>query len=78
MELAKDFKDFEIVDASNGEKLERWGNIYLLRPDPQIIWDNGNLLEKYRDKIHAVYHRNKSGGGYWENLVRIPSSWQIQ
>ena len=47
MLVVDDFKDYEIIDSSNGMKLERWGNIYLLRPDPQVIWDNGNLLEKY-------------------------------
>lgn len=71
------FKDYELIDASNGEKLERWGKYYLLRPDPQIIWDNGNLLDKYSDKIHAVYHRSNKGGGYWENLKNVPSSWKI-
>ena len=45
MLVVDDFKDYEIIDSSNGMKLERWGNIYLLRPDPQVIWDNGNLLE---------------------------------
>ena len=77
MELAKNWKDYEIIDASNGEKLERWGDIYLLRPDPQIIWDNGNLKEKYKNKIHAIYHRSNKGGGYWENLKKTPSSWTI-
>ena len=77
MELAKNWKDYEIIDASNGQKLERWGNIYLLRPDPQIIWDNGNLVEKYKDKINAVYYRSNKGGGHWENLRKTPSSWII-
>ena len=78
MEVAKNWKDYEIIDASNGEKFERWGNIYLLRPDPQIIWDNGNLLEKYKDKINAVYHRSNKGGGHWENLKPTPNSWKIK
>ena len=43
MLVVNDFKDYEIIDASNGEKYERWKNYYFLRPDPQIIWDNGNL-----------------------------------
>ena len=47
MEIAKDWKDYEIIDASCGQKFERWGNIYLLRPDPQVVWNNGDLLEKY-------------------------------
>ncbi len=77
MELASNWKEYEIIDASCGEKLERWGNIYLLRPDPQIIWDNVNLLEKYKEKINAVYHRSNKGGGHWENLKKTPTSWKI-
>lgn len=78
MELVKDFKDYEILDASNGEKLERWGNITLLRPDPQIIWDNGNLIDSYYKDIHAVYHRSNKGGGYWEELKNMPDVWQVK
>lgn len=77
MEVVNDFKDYEIIDSSNGEKLERWGNIYLLRPDPQIIWDNGDLFSKYHDLIHAVYHRSNKGGGYWEQLKNMPERWEI-
>ncbi len=76
MKLATMWKDYEIIDASCGEKLERWGNIILLRPDPQIIWDNGNLMEKY-DNIHAHYIRSNKGGGYWENLQKTPSRWIV-
>lgn len=71
------FKDYELIDASNGEKLERFGKYILLRPDPTIIWDNGNLLEKYKGKIDAVYYRSNKGGGHWENLKKIPSTWTI-
>lgn len=77
MEVAKNWIDYEIIDASNGEKYERWNDIYLLRPDPQIIWDNGNLEEKYTGKINAIYHRSNKGGGYWENLKNTPSNWKI-
>lgn len=76
MEIANKWKEYEIVDASNGEKLERWGNIILLRPDPQIIWNNGNLMDKYNN-IHARYIRSNKGGGHWENLKNTPSSWNI-
>ena len=78
MKVVNSWEDYEIIDASNGEKLERWGNIYLLRPDPQIIWDNGDLLDKYRCLINAVYHRSNSGGGHWENLKKMPNSWDIK
>jgi len=77
MWLAKDWKDYEIIDSSRGMKLERWKDIYLLRPDPQIIWDNGDLLEKYKGLINAVYYRSNKGGGHWENLKKTPSAWQI-
>ena len=72
MNLSNDWKDYELIDASCGEKYERWGNIYLLRPDPQVVWDNGNLREKYHGKIDAVYHRSNKGGGHWENLRNVP------
>ena len=77
MLLLEDFKDYELIDASLGEKYERWGNVYLLRPDPQVIWDNGNLIDKYKGKIDAVYHRSNKGGGSWENLKNVPASWKI-
>ncbi len=76
MEIANKWKDYEIIDASNGEKLERWGNIILLRPDPQIIWNNGNLMDKYNN-IHARYIRSNKGGGHWENLKNTPASWTV-
>lgn len=77
MLLANAWKDYELLDCSNGEKLERWGSIYLLRPDPQIIWNTGELKKKY-DNINAYYHRSDKGGGYWENLKSTPASWKIK
>lgn len=77
MVISDQWKSYEIIDASNGEKLERWGDIYLLRPDPQVVWNNGNLMDKYRDMIDAVYHRSNKGGGAWENLKSIPGQWKI-
>lgn len=76
MTLSSEWKDYEIIDASNGEKLESWKGIKLLRPDPQIIWDNGNLKQKYQD-INAHYHRSNKGGGHWENLKNTPPTWQV-
>ena len=64
MEVVKDFKDYEIIDASLGMKYERWGNIYLLRPDPLIIWENKNMKI---NKLDATYIRSNKGGGYWDN-----------
>lgn len=77
MLLANDWKDYEILDASNGEKLERWKDVVLLRPDPQIIWDNGVLKDKYRN-IDAIYHRSNKGGGYWENVEKLPKAWKVK
>ena len=78
MKTVKDFYDYEIIDASCGQKLERWNNIYLLRPDPQIIWDNGPLDKKYQGLLNAVYHRSNKGGGSWENLKKTPQTWQVK
>ena len=77
MWLIKDFKDYEVIDASCGMKLERWKDIYLLRPDPQIIWDNGDLEKKYSGMINAVYYRSNKGGGHWENKKKTPEAWQV-
>ena len=76
MKLANEWLDYEIIDSSNGEKLERWGKYYLLRPDPQIIWDNGNLLENH-SMIHSRYIRSNKGGGHWENLKNLPERWVV-
>jgi len=77
MLIADEWKDYELIDCSNGEKIERWGSVYLLRPDPQIIWDIGKLKDKYK-YINAYYHRSDKGGGYWENLKSTPASWKIK
>ena len=71
------WQDYECIDTSCGEKYERWGNIFLLRPDPQIVWNNGNLKEKYRGRIDAIYHRSNKGGGSWENQTTPPERWNI-
>lgn len=76
MRFAEDFKDFELIDADNGNRLERWGDIILIRPDPQVIWSLGRSSDKW-DNAHAVYHRSSSGGGYWETLKRVPDVWNV-
>lgn len=76
MKLADKWQDYELIDCSNGEKLERWGNVILLRPDPQVIWNNGNLRDKYKN-INSHYHRSNKGGGSWENLRKTPEAWKI-
>ena len=77
MKITNDYKEFEIIDSSRGMKLERWGNIYLLRPDPQIMWDNGDLEKKYYNIINSVYYRSNTGGGHWENKKHVPESWIV-
>ena len=70
------FNDYELIDADNGERLERWGNIILIRPDPQIIW-SGERKNKNWYNANAIYHRSQSGGGYWERLSSVPDVWSI-
>ncbi len=77
MKIVNEWQDYKIIDSSNGMKLEKWKDVYLLRPDPQIIWDNGDLLENYSN-INAYYERNNKGGGSWENLRKTPDSWQVK
>lgn len=76
MRVADSWKDYELIDCSCGERLERWGNITLIRPDPQVIWktEKKNPLWK---KADAVYHRSQSGGGQWEIKNKIPDFWTV-
>ena len=75
MKVSYSWEDYKIINASNGLKLEKWKEITLLSPDPIVIWNNGNLKN---EKYDAIYHRSSSGGGYWENINNIPSSWQVK
>lgn len=68
--------DFEILDTSCGERLERWGDVILIRPDPQIIW-NTKRKNAFWEKADARYIRSKSGGGYWDVYKKIPDEWSI-
>lgn len=77
MNIARDWKDYEILDMANGEKLERWGNIYLVRPDPQIIWKDKSYPEKWK-KADARYSRSNTGGGSWSYQKRLPEAWQVK
>ena len=72
MFLADGWKEYALLDAGNGMKLERWKNITLLRPDPQAVW---SMTEHEAD---AVYHRSPSGGGSWEYRTVLPESWKIR
>jgi len=77
MDVAKEWKDYEIIDMSNGEKLERWGDYILVRPDPQIIWNKKSFPNEW-SKANAIYHRSKQGGGNWEYKSKLPSNWKIK
>ena len=77
MRTFENFNDYELIDADNGERLERWGDIILIRPDPQIIWNEGHRDERW-NKAHAIYHRSSNGGGYWETLKKVPDVWSIK
>ena len=76
MRTTDNFYDYELIDADNGERLERWGDIILIRPDPQVIWNEGHRDNRWNN-AHAVYHRSSSGGGYWETLKKVPDVWSI-
>ena len=77
MNIANEWKDYEIIDMSNGEKLERWGDIKLIRPDPQIIWKNKSFPSEWKS-ANARYNRSNTGGGAWEYSKRLPESWQVK
>lgn len=76
MRTVEGFKDYELIDADSGERLERWGDIILIRPDPQIIWSGKREDSRWRNP-HAIYHRSNSGGGYWETVKKVPDVWSI-
>ncbi len=76
MRAANNWKDYELLDTSGGERLERWGDIILIRPDPQAIWNTGHRHPLWK-KAHARYRRSKTGGGQWEVYKPIPDVWQI-
>ncbi len=75
MWLASDWKDYEVIDTSNGEKLERWGDYLLIRPDPQVIWDTPRTIRGWK-KPNAHYHRSSKGGGEWE-FFNLPKQWSV-
>lgn len=75
MWICNDWKDYEIIDVSCGEKLERWGDYLLIRPDPQAIWHTKKEHDGWYHP-NAHYHRSKKGGGSWE-FIDLPKQWQI-
>ena len=77
MNIANNWNDYKILDMADGQKLERWGDVVLARPDPQIIWKEKTYPEKWKN-INATYHRSKTGGGAWEYKKKMPNQWQIK
>ena len=77
MFLSDKWKDYELLDASNGEKLERWNNIVLRRPDPQIVWETNTEENDVWRKADAHYIRSNTGGGHWESSKKVPDSWTV-
>ncbi len=76
MYLASNWQDYEVLDTSGGEKLERWGDYVLIRPDPQVIWDTPKLHPMWKHP-NAHYHRSNKGGGEWE-FFDLPDEWSIR
>lgn len=76
MWIAENWKDYEVIDTSAGEKLERWGDYLLVRPDPQVIWNTPKEHSGWREK-NGHYHRSSKGGGEWE-FFRLPDEWSIR
>ena len=76
MRAAKDWQSYRLIDAADGFRLERWGDIILIRPDPQIIWNTPERSPLWK-KAHARYHRSQSGGGKWEYYKTLPDRWTV-
>jgi 23S rRNA (cytosine1962-C5)-methyltransferase len=76
LRFASEWKDFEVIATGGGEKLERWGDVFLLRPDPQAIWRASFDFSKF-EKLNAKYTRSASGGGSWEILRKFKEEWTI-
>lgn len=70
------WNDYELLDTSDGERLERWGDIILIRPDPQIIWQS-EKKNPFWKRAHARYKRSGTGGGHWQEYKKLPDSWKI-
>ena len=75
MWIADGWNDYEVLDTSAGEKLERWGDYILVRPDPQVIWNTPHKVREWKQK-NGHYHRSNKGGGQWE-LFDLPEQWEI-
>jgi len=74
--LIPDWTDYELIDAHHGERLERWGGIIAVRPDPQVIWP-GDTQNPLWQNYHLRYHRSRTGGGFWQKRKQTPNAWKI-
>lgn len=77
MDVARDWRDYEILDMANGEKLEKWKDVILVRPDPQIIWKSKSFPERWKN-ANARYIRSSTGGGNWDFNKKVPANWQVK
>ena len=76
MRIADKWKDYSIIATGDGMKLERWNDVYLLRPDPQVIWPERIQMSDYKS-LNAIYNRSESGGGGWKILKKMPQEWTV-
>jgi len=75
LKVSNEWKDYECIDAGNGEKLERWGKVILRRPDPQGMWET--KFDETWKKVDGHYHRSDKGGGYWDFKTKLPEYWTV-
>lgn len=75
LKISNEWKDYECIDAGNGEKLERWGKVILRRPDPQAMWETNQ--DNSWKKVDGHYHRSDKGGGYWDFKTKLPEYWTV-
>lgn len=77
MKCNREWEDYKVIATGDGEKLERWGNYFLLRPDPQVVWHSSFNLSTH-EKLNAVYQRSDSGGGQWKMQKQLPEEWIVK
>lgn len=76
MRAANDWKDYTLIDATDGNRLERWADVLLVRPDPQVVWNTPQQAKEWK-QADAVYHRSSQGGGQWDYKHKLPEKWEL-